>query len=158
MKKSEFIAALGQAENLRFELPDGSVVPAHFHLTEAGLVTRQFVDCGGTHRTECTLSLQLWVATDTEQRLSPQKLLRILDLAAPILGTDDLPVEVEYQGSTIGRYGLRYTSGTFVLEATHTNCLALDKCGIPEKPKIKLADLGGVSAKQACCTPGGGCC
>jgi len=31
-----------------FKLPEGTYLPAHFHMTEVGLVTKHFVDCGGT--------------------------------------------------------------------------------------------------------------
>jgi hypothetical protein len=74
------------------------------------------------------------------------------------LGIDDnLEVEVEYQGATIGKYHLEYTGGHFVLVNTHTDCLAKDKCGIPDsKSKIQLADFS-VSSSNAC-APGGGCC
>lgn len=159
MKKNELLDHLSTMENLVFLLPDGTSVPAHFHLTEAGLVTRHFVDCGGTVRTERAMSLQLWVAHDVAHRLSPQKLKDIINKSEPILGNEDLDVEVEYQGATIGRYGLEWRDGTFRLLPTHTDCRASDKCGIPEKPRLQLADLGPVRQKEnACCTPGGGCC
>ena len=37
---------------LAFELPDGSLVPNHFHITEVGKVTKHFIDCGGVIRKE----------------------------------------------------------------------------------------------------------
>ena len=40
MQLSAFQHALAQVETLEFQLPDGQFVPAHFHLTEVGHVTR----------------------------------------------------------------------------------------------------------------------
>ena len=55
---------------------------------------------------------------------------------------EDLPIEVEYQGETIGKYGLSFNGQKFILVSQQTNCLAQDKCGIPPvKKKISLADL-----------------
>ena len=31
----------------RFILPDGDQIPAHYHITEVGHVTKRFIDCGG---------------------------------------------------------------------------------------------------------------
>ena len=48
MRLSTFKQALAQIDKLQFQLPNGQFVPAHFHLTEAGYVTRDYIDCGGT--------------------------------------------------------------------------------------------------------------
>ena len=48
MKLSEFLFALNQVESLDFKTPDGTAVPAHFHITEVGKVEKHFIDCGGT--------------------------------------------------------------------------------------------------------------
>jgi hypothetical protein len=52
MKISELKARLNDVDTLVFELPNGTTVPAHFHVTEVGLVTKHFIDCGGTVRIE----------------------------------------------------------------------------------------------------------
>lgn len=158
MKLSEFKTHLDNLTELSLQLPDGGFVPAHFHITEAGLSTKHFVDCGNTVRTEKAISLQVWVAGDTEHRLAPAKLKKILSTAEPLFGAEDLEVEMEYQTDTIGRYGLEFSAGCFVLQTKHTQCLAQDKCGVPaEKVKVNLADMK--PAKTAvCCTLGSGCC
>jgi hypothetical protein len=46
MKLSE-IKKLDTLENVTFQLPDGTTVPEHFHVTEVGLITKNFIDCGG---------------------------------------------------------------------------------------------------------------
>lgn len=145
---------------INFQLPDGSLIPAHFHVTEVGLVTKHFIDCGGTERKETVANFQLWEAGDYDHKLAPQKFLHILDLSKKILGEADLDIEVEYQQGTIGKFGLDFDGENFVLTTKQTACLASDACGIPataSKPKISHAVLGAASA-ESCCTPGGGCC
>ena len=156
MKLSEFKSHMEGLQSLSFIQPNGSPVPAHFHITEAGVTTKHFIDCGGTERVEKYVSFQLWVADDVQHRLAPSKLLEIIDKAHTIIGSDDPEVEVEYQGVTIGRFGLEADYGQFMLTPKLTNCLALDRCGIPgEKPKMKLSEI---NTQSSCCTPGGGCC
>ncbi len=141
---------------LRFKLPDGSYVPKHFHVTEIGKVTRDFIDCGGTRRKEQVINFQLFYATDYDHRLGPQKLSEIIQLSQEVLELEDSEIEVEYQSSTIGKYRLEFDGKDFVLQNMQTDCLAKDKCGIPqEKPKVKLSQL---TVVQNGCTPGSGCC
>lgn len=155
MKRSELTYHLSYLNELTLRLPDGSYVPNHFHITEAGVTTKSFIDCGGTPRTDRQLTLQVWTAEDTEHRLIPSKLNRILELAKPILGTEDLPVVVEYQQETVSLYDLEFepASREFFLAARETDCLAKDRCGIPEKNELET-----VGADASGCTPGGGCC
>jgi hypothetical protein len=156
MKLSEFKSHLEGMQSLSFIQPSGLPVPAHFHITEAGVTTKHFIDCGGVERVEKYVSFQLWVADDVQHRLAPSKLLGIIDMAHSIIGNDDPEVEVEYQGVTIGRFGIDTDYGQFILTPKLTNCLAPDRCGIPEaKPKIKLSEI---NTQSSCCTPGGGCC
>lgn len=136
--------------------PEGQAIPAHFHLTELGLNTRHFIDCGTDIHTDEYACLQLWIANDTDHRLSPEKFLKIIEASSNIIQHKDLEIEVEYQTNTIGRYGLDFKNGQFHLTNKFTDCLAKDKCGVPtQKKKIQLAEL---SSSNACCTPGGGCC
>jgi hypothetical protein len=156
MKLSEIKSQLPQLSQLSFQLPDGTSVPAHFHITEIGQVTKRFIDCGGTLRDEKTVNFQLWEDGDYDHRLGAKKLLDIIQLSERVLGLEDLEVEVEYQGDTIGKYGLEFNDGAFVLTKTMTDCLAKDKCGIPaQKPKVRLSSL---SASDSSCAPGSGCC
>jgi hypothetical protein len=157
MKLSQLKNTLTQMERLSFTLPDGKAIPAHFHITEAGLTTKHFVDCGGTIRTEKTISFQIWVAQDVDHRLTPSKLNKIIQLAEPLFADQDLEVEMEYQQDTISRYAVTYAENQFQLLPLYTNCLATDHCGIPdEKLKVNLADLE--PSKTVSCSPGGGCC
>lgn len=157
MKISVLKNHLENLTELNFKLPDGTFVPAHFHLTEIGLMTKHFVDCGISIHHDKWATLQLWVANDTNHRLQPANFLKIINNSEKIIGTEDLAVEVEYQSDTIGRYGLEFDGSNFVLTVKQTDCLAQDKCGIPqEKPKVLMAELS--NSNQSCCTPGGGCC
>lgn len=146
------------AEQVNFILPNGTIVPEHFHVTEVGLISKHFIDCGGTIRDENVVNFQLWNANDTEHRLKPEKLLKIIHLSEVKLGIPNLEIEVEYQNDTIGKYGLDFDGVNFLLTQKQTACLASDSCGIPtEKMKVSLAEITSSDAK-ACCTPGGGCC
>ncbi|MFN5416421.1 MAG: DUF6428 family protein [Flavobacteriia bacterium] len=158
MKLTEIKSILTNLDAVIFELPNKSFVPVHFHITEVGIITKNFIDCGGTVREEKVVNFQLWEARDYDHRLTPSKLLNIIELSEKVLHIDDsLEIEVEYQSETIGKFGLNYNGVNFQLTNKETACLAQDSCGIPaEKQKIKLSEIGG--DKGACCTPGGGCC
>ena len=158
MKLSEIKNHLAQLEQIAFELPDGTLVPSHFHVTEVGEITKHFIDCGGTVRHEKVANFQLWNANDTDHRLKPEKLLNIIHLSESKLGIPNLEIEVEYQNETIGKYGLDFDGVNFLLTQKQTACLASDSCGIPtEKLKVALSEIGTANSK-ATCTPGGGCC
>ena len=155
MKLSAIKTQLEGLPQVNFILPNGSQVPAHFHVTEVGQVSKKYIDCGGTLREESKVTFQLWEDGDVDHRLAASKLLNIIGLAERLLSIPDLEVEVEYQGDTIGRYGLDFNGTEFLLTATQTDCLAKDKCGIPmEKPKIRLSSI----AQGPVCTPNSGCC
>lgn len=169
MKLSEVKKHLNTAEAVNFELENGTMVPEHFHVTEVGIVTKHFIDCGGTIRNEKVANFQLWNANDEEHRLKPAKLLKIIALSEDLLEMEDLEIEVEYQVvlnnldapiktkqfQTIGKFDLDFNGKNFVLLSKQTACLASDACGIPqEKMSVNLLEL----TTQNACKPGGGCC
>ena len=89
------------------------------------------------------LSIQLWVASDNDHRLKPDKVLDILKIAEKQFELSNIDVEVEYQQSTIGRFKLAFDGSVYQLINTHTTCLAQDKCGISqEKPRVRLTQKG----------------
>src|SRR5699024_1454834 len=134
---------------------DGTLVPEHFHVTEVGKIQKHFIDCGGTERNEEIINFQLWNANDYNHRLHPEKLSHIICLSENALQIEDAEVEVEYQGKTIEKYGLDFDGTHFLLTSLQTDCLAKEKCGIPdEKPKVRLKNIN----KTTNCTPGSGCC
>ena len=147
MTVSALKAALAAAPDLPLTAlwPDGDPIEAHFHVTEVGRVQKDFVDCGGTVRRTVTCLLQTWVGDDTGHRITAGKLLKAFEHAAPILGGDDLPVELEYEACNV----IQFTVAAVEREAArlvmrlggkHTDCLAKELC-VP-------------SARAA----GGGCC
>lgn len=157
MKLSEVKQILPTLENVAFELENGSFVPDHFHVTEVGIISKNFIDCGGKIRSEKVVNFQLWNADDFEHRLKPNKLLSIIQLSEDRLGIEDLDIEVEYQSDTIGKYDLTFNGKTFVLKNKTTACLAQDACGIPSE-KIKK-NLNELTVKQNnSCSPNTGCC
>ncbi len=153
MLLSAFKKTLSKLDKLKFQLPNGQLVPSYFHITEVGKVTRNYIDCGGVLRQENKLNLQLWVSSDTEHRLKPDNILNILQLAEKQLGFSDLELEVEYQQTTVGRYKLALNGEVFELVNTQTACLAPNQCGIPqEKPRVRL------TASGLSCNTGSDCC
>ena len=78
MKLSDLKQQLGNIGELSFVLPNGTNGPQHFHVTEVGQITKHFIDCGGTVRNEKVVNFQLWEAGDTDHRLEPQKLAKII--------------------------------------------------------------------------------
>ncbi|AQX07866.1 DUF6428 family protein [Elizabethkingia ursingii] len=157
MKLSEIKGILPTLDNVEFQLENGTFVPEHFHVTEVGQITKNFIDCGGVIRHEKVVNFQLWNADDYEHRMKPKKLLHIISLSEDKLGIEDSEIEVEYQSDTIGKYNLEFNGKTFLLKNKTTACLAQDACGIPsEKEKKNLADL--TSKQTSCCTPDSGCC
>ncbi|MFC4263081.1 DUF6428 family protein [Ferruginibacter yonginensis] len=152
MKLSTIKTILPTLTALHFQLPDGSIVPSHFHVTEVGIINKNFIDCGGTIRSEQKVNFQLWSANDVHHQLQPQKLLDIIELSEKALDMADAEIEVEYQSTTIGKYALAFNGTHFQLINLHTACLAEEQCGIT--PAKTLATAPAINA----CTPGGGCC
>jgi len=156
MKLHQFKEILTDINSIRFQLPNGNLVPIHFHVTEVGLIQKKFIDCGGTIREEQLVNFQLWEADDFDHRLAPQKLKSIIESAEKTLGLPNTEIEVEYQGETIGKYELAFNGLSFLLVNKLTACLAEDACGIPnQKEKMNLSDL---QTKNSCCDPKSGCC
>lgn len=135
MNAKEFIKLLDENNHLPlfFVLPSGEIIPRHFHVTEVGRVTKDFYDCGGEFRRSIACVLQIWVASDVDHRLSPDKLSKIMSIAADL--AVDHPVEVEYGTDVITQYSVSGAEVTlsglsFMLSGKQTCCLAPDKCGV----------------------------
>jgi len=154
MKLSQVKNILLELDNVLFKLPDNSFVPEHFHVTEVGISTKNFIDCGGKVRFEQVANFQLWDANDYEHRLKPGKLLHIISLSEEILGMEDLEIEVEYQSETIGKYDLGFDGKSFLLLAKKTACLAEAYCGIP----VATEKNGHSGSPTTCCATDGNCC
>ena len=134
---------------LHLMLPDGSFVPAHFHVTEVGRVQKDFIDCGGTRRSTTACVFQVWVAHDTDHRLDTNKLAKIVQVGTPLFPSMSVPVEVEYEQGAVTQYPVQQAevtpSGVLLhLGSKHTACLAPDRCGVG-------------AVEEACC-PTPGCC
>ena len=141
MKLSEIKTQLKKLSQIAFQLPNGDLVPNHFHVTEVGKITKHFIDCGGVVRTEEVVNFQLWEANDYDHRLHPEKLVHIIELSEAKLQIPDLEIEVEYQmKETIGKFNLDFDGTNFQLKSKLTDCLAKDNCGVPDKkPMVNLA-------------------
>lgn len=157
MKLSEIKNELKKLKTIAFKLPNGDLVPNHFHVTEVGKITKNFIDCGGVVRNEMVANFQLWEANDYDHRLHPEKLVHIIELSEQKLEIPDLDIEVEYQmQETIGKFSLDFDGTNFLLVSKLTDCLAKDNCGIPvEKTKVTIGEW---KAKENLCAPNSGCC
>jgi hypothetical protein len=132
---STFKRALATAPELPLTVlwPDGDPIEAHFHVTEVGRVQKDFVDCGGTVRRTVTCLLQTWVGEDVDHRITAGKLLKAFEHARPVLGSDDLPVELEYEACNVIQFtvaSVEQESARLVvrLGSKHTDCLAKEVC------------------------------
>jgi hypothetical protein len=152
---------------LALRFPNGQLVPAHFHITELGHVTKRFVDCGGTRRVQEACLLQVWVHDDVEHRLTAHKLSGIFAAAADLELDACLPVEFECELETVAVFavgGVEMSCGVLEvqLEAKHTDCLARGVC-LPGSCDGEAGDARATSSlptvfSAPVCVPGGGCC
>jgi hypothetical protein len=99
-------------------------------------IDKQFVDCGGTFRTQSLCRLQTWVSDDYDHRLKAGVFLKILDKGANFLLTEDIEVDVEHELEYITQFpissvGLENGEMTIQLSSRHTDCLAKEKCCAP---------------------------
>lgn len=128
-------AALAAAPELPLTVvwTDGEPIEAHFHVTEVGRVQKDFVDCGGTVRRLVTCLLQTWVGEDVDHRITGGKLLNAFAHARPILGDEDLPVELEYETCNVVQLvvaSVKQEPDRLVIQlgSKHTDCLAKELC------------------------------
>jgi hypothetical protein len=135
MKLKDLKAILGRHPDAlpRFILPNGDEIPAHFHITEVGHVTKRFIDCGGkVHDPSDTCLLQTWLGDDSDHRLTAGRFAKILELGAQVLPHDDLEVEVEYDCCVTAQYPIESASFTgsqidLQLGEKRTACLARER-------------------------------
>ena len=137
VKHLKLVLGENPGKGVQLVLPGGEAVPQHFHVTEIGGVRKDFIDCGGTQRVNSTCLIQCWVATDVDHRIGTKKVLKIVEMGEKVLAGDFLPVEIEYEEGVISQYPLDDLEVTneavvFRLTTKHTDCLAKEKCGIPE--------------------------
>jgi hypothetical protein len=150
MKLAQFKALLEANRTKQFllQLPDGKTVPQAFHITEVGVISKTFIDCGGKVHSTQTCQLQAWIGPDVDHKIEAGKMADILEKSKAILPHDFLDLEVEYEDTIISQYPVQEAlvsddAVTLVLTHKHTDCLAKELCIVP---------VGGD------CAPGSGCC
>ena len=152
MLLEEFKKILNNVQELKFELESGEVIAKHFHITEIGQVDKKFIDCGGTIRFEQKINFQLWIADDTSHRLLPKKIIEIINLFQEKIVMVNNEIEIEYQGDSIQKFGLKFDGEKFILTTKKTDCLAKDKCGTQEeKKKANQQSYNNCSSSAGCC-------
>jgi len=151
MTLQEFKNSLENRSDLSFIIENGIKIPAYFHITEMGVKTKYFMDCGGVMRKDSKITFQLWTSDDYEHRLSCYKLSAIIKKAESLIKEDlaNLEIEMEYQDYTIGIYSVNLIDDKYILEPTLTDCLAKEACGI-DQPKQEI------ETSECCSTDG--CC
>ena len=119
---------------IEFYLPNGSQIPAHFHLTDVGSVFRHFIDCGAQVREESYVQIQLWLGKDIDHSLNGERILKILSQSGIVL--DKLPnlknseVIIEYKEELTSQYRIARIEQTdqqavkIYLKSSETQCLA----------------------------------
>ena len=159
MKLSQFACLLEAHPEKPFHLvlPGENIVPASFHITEVGHVTKKFIDCGGKLHTAQSCQLQVWLGHDTDHRLYAGKMAGVLSLArvkGVLPDGEDLDIEIEYENTVLSQYPVAswaVTDRAVVLHlmTKHTDCLAKESC-LPSLP------MAGTDASSCGCGPG--CC
>lgn len=157
MNLADFCKAVAShpGRGVRVELASRALAP-HFHVTEVGHVTKDFVDCGGVRRTETRCTLQTLVAGDTEHRLDTTKLAKILAFVDRLDLPSDAVVEVEHQERSVSTdavksVGLDGEMLVIRLEPKQTACLAEDACGLPGGGLPQLTTITGGCDSPGCC-------
>jgi len=139
--------------SVRFVLPDGDPIPAEFHVTEVGYVSKTLIDCGGTVRRQESCLLQTWVSgNDPDHRLSAERLAHILGLSSQVVPSEELDVEVEYKACAVAQYGVASAEADggelrVQLVHKHTDCLAREACGVASAD----SGCGCGQAEVTCC-------
>ena len=164
MKLHQFSALLEAHPEKPFHLilPGENVVPASFHITEVGHVTKKFIDCGGKRHTAQSCQLQVWLGSDADHRLHAGKMAGVLNLARAkgiLPDGEDLDVEIEYEDAVLSQYPIAscaVTNSAVVLHLTlkHTDCLAKESC----LPRLPMAAGAVAGAGTSSCGCGADCC
>ena len=164
MKLNAFKDLLQSNRGKRFQLalPDRSIVPISFHITEVAHIRKRFIDCGGKLHTIETCQMQAWLGEDTDHRLSAGKIADVLNLAAKILPEgENLDIEIEYEDKVISQYPVAnhfVTDEAVILNLAtkHTDCLAKELCCPPSLQLLPLTATG-ATQQTACCGSSCGC-
>ena len=162
MNYQQFIQILADHNDkqVNFYLPNGDRVPAHFHITDIGSVTANFIDCGAQVRSEQHVQIQLWLGADLDHRLTGQKSLSIIERSQSVLNLlDDLnasKVVIEYQNEVISHYSLHRveltdTSLEFHLQSIQTQCLAALRNQKNIEQGGNASCFAANADKQSCC-------
>jgi hypothetical protein len=154
--------------DLQFQYATDKWVSPSYHITEIKQAPITSVDCGGVKNEWTEIIVQL-MEPATQQQLRAMKVhkaLSIIEVVEKVLPLDvNGTVKIEFGNSQFETRQLYpnefITDGENMvidLRPDIVQCKAIERgssCGTPVKQKVELKNL---AAKEACCTPGGGCC
>lgn len=155
-KEFQQILYANPAKQIKFYLPNGDSVPAHYHITDIVSVFKHAIDCGGHLREEAAVQIQLWVGVDREHRLNSDTAVHILQKSQPVLkklaDLANTAVTIEYQTDVTAIYAieqvqLNESEIVFTLQNTQTQCLAALR---HEQQKLTGLDTS-CCQQNACC-------
>ena len=154
--------------DLQFQYATDKRVSPSYHITEIKQAPITSVDCGGVKNewTEIIVQLMEPVTQQQLRAMKVHKALSIIDVVEKVLPLDlNGTVKIEFgnaQFETRQLYPNEFiTDGENLvidLRPDTVQCKAIERggsCGTPVKQKVELTNL---ATKEACCTPGGGCC
>jgi hypothetical protein len=154
--------------DLQFQYATDKWVSPSYHITEIKQAPITSVDCGGIKNEWTEIIVQLMEPATHQQlrAMKVQKALSIIEVVEKVLPLDvNGTVKIEFgnaQFETRQLYPNEFiTDGKNLvidLRPDTVQCKAIERggsCGTPVKQKVELTNL---AAKEACCTPGGGCC
>ena len=154
--------------DLQFQYATDKWVSPSYHITEIKQAPITSVDCGGVKNEWTEIIVQL-MEPATQQQLRAMKVhkaLSIIDVVEKVLPLDvNGTVKIEFGNSQFETRQLYpnefITNGENLvidLRPDTVQCKAIERggsCGTPAKQKVELKNL---ATKEACCTPGRGCC
>ncbi|MGB5229562.1 DUF6428 family protein [Eudoraea sp.] len=162
MKTKEFLSLLNESGNkeLVFDYNKGAIVGANYHLTEVKNIIVDSVDCGaGTDFWKETI-VQLWESPDELDKTRYMTVSKALQILNRVNGIRPMELEAELKieyGNANFHTAQLFIEGHQILEdrlliklaVEKTDCKAKEECSVPVEINAE---------KEACCSPGGGCC
>lgn len=154
--------------DLQFQYATDKWVLPSYHITEIKQAPVTSVDCGGMKNEWTEVIIQL-MEPAIQQQLRAMKVckaLSIIEVVEKVLPLDtNGEVKIEFGNSqfeTRQLYPIKFIiegeNLVIDLRPDMVQCKAINRRGTCGTPAISKVTLKNLAQKEACCTPGGGCC